>query len=176
MAQVARGWRLVAAATAGLLVAACGKDGEQAQQPAGAPAPASATAPSTQPAAPTQAAAPSASAAAAVPAAAPAPAATDVAAGAPPESAVVQYAQAGLPDSLIKDGCYSCHDVNGARIGPPLRAVAGLYRNDPQAVDKLTQKVIHGGSGVWGSTPMIAHPQLSEDQVRPMIEAILKLN
>jgi cytochrome c len=137
------------------LVAACGKDGEQAQQTAGAPAP---TAPSTQPAAPTQAATPSASAAA------------------PPESALVQYAQAGLPDSLIKDGCYSCHDVNGARIGPPLRAVAGLYRNDPQAVDKLTQKVIHGGSGVWGSTPMIAHPQLSEDQVRPMIEAILKLN
>lgn len=173
MVRVARGWRLVAAATAGLLVAACGKDGEQAQQAASAPAPA-APAPSTQPAAPTQAAAPSAPAEAAAPAAA--PATTEAAAGAPPESAVVQYAQAGLPDSLIKDGCYACHDVNGARIGPPLRAVAGLYRNDPQAIDKLTQKVIHGGSGVWGSTPMIAHPHLSEDQVRPMIEAILKLN
>ncbi|MFZ5492394.1 MAG: c-type cytochrome [Pseudomonadota bacterium] len=88
---------------------------------------------------------------------------------------MVQYAQAGLPDTLITDGCYACHDVNGARIGPPLRAVAGLYRTDPQAVDKLTQKIIHGGGGVWGPTPMIAHPQLAEAQARAMVEAILKL-
>lgn len=87
----------------------------------------------------------------------------------------MQYEQAGLPDMLIKDGCYSCHDVNGARIGPPLRAVAGLYRSDPQAVDKLTHKIIHGGGGVWGPTPMIAHPQLDEADARAMVEAILKL-
>ncbi|MGK2940990.1 MAG: c-type cytochrome [Immundisolibacter sp.] len=97
-------------------------------------------------------------------------------AGLPPQSARVTFVAAGLPDSLIKDGCYSCHDVSGARIAPPLRAVAGLYRNNPQALDTLTQKVLHGGGGVWGPTPMIAHPQLSADQVRPMIEAILKLN
>lgn len=94
----------------------------------------------------------------------------------PPASPAVQYAQAGLPQSLIDAGCYACHDVNGARIGPPLRAVAGLYRNDPQAVDKLTHKIIHGGGGVWGPTPMIAHPQLDEAQARAMVEAILKLN
>lgn len=94
----------------------------------------------------------------------------------PPASPLAQYAQAGLPRSLIDAGCYACHDVNGARIGPPLRAVAGLYRNDPQAVDKLTQKIIHGGGGVWGPTPMIAHPQLDEAEVRAMVEAILELN
>ena len=125
--------------------------------------------------------APATPAVASVPAAAPAPApaeapAAEPAAALPPESALATFAAAGLPDTLIKDGCYSCHDVNGARIGPPLRAVAGLYRTDPQAVDKLTQKVLHGGSGVWGPAPMIAHPQLSAEQVRPMIEAILKLN
>ena len=106
---------------------------------------------------------------------APAPAAEPVA-SLPPESAIATYAAAGLPDTLVKDGCYSCHDVNGARIGPPLRAVAGLYRTDPQAVDKLTQKIIHGGGGVWGPTPMIAHPQLAEAEARAMVEAILKLN
>jgi cytochrome c len=105
------------------------------------------------------------------------PAAPAEATPAPPaESPLAQYAQAGLPDTLIKDGCYSCHDVNGARIGPPLRAVAGLYRTDPQAVDKLTQKIIRGGGGVWGPTPMIAHPQLDEAEARAMVEAILKLN
>ena len=113
----------------------------------------------------------------AVPQATAAPADTTVAApDPPPVSPVVQYAQAGLPRSLIDAGCYACHDVNGVRIGPPLRAVAGLYRTDPQAVDKLTHKIIHGGGGVWGPTPMIAHPQLDEAQARAMVEAILTLN
>lgn len=137
-------------------LAGCGKDQEAPQ--AGA---------SSAPASPPPATAPA-------PATQPAPA--EPVAALPPESAAATFAAAGLPDTLIKDGCYSCHDVNGARIGPPLRAVAGLYRTDPQAVDKLTQKVLQGGGGVWGPTPMIAHPQLSAEQVRPMIEAILKLN
>lgn len=144
-------------------LAGCGKDQEAPEAGASSapanPPPATAPAPAAQ-SAPTPGQAPPAEPAAAL----------------PPESAAATFAAAGLPDSLIKNGCYSCHDVNGARIGPPLRAVAGLYRTDPQAVDKLTQKVLHGGGGVWGPTPMIAHPQLSAEQVRPMIEAILKLN
>ena len=156
-----KGLLLGALAVASL--AGCGKDQDQPAVTGNTPA------------------APPASAQAPAPVAEPAPAPIEVpaaepAAALPPESAIATYAAAGLPDTLVKDGCYSCHDVNGARIGPPLRAVAGLYRTDPQAVDKLTQKVLHGGSGVWGPTPMIAHPQLSADQVRPMIEAILKLN
>ena len=148
------GWRL-AVSVAVMMLAACGKESEPQQSAAPAP---------EAPAAPAQ------------PAPAAASQAADQAAPAlPPESALAQYAQAGLPDTLVKDGCYSCHDVNGARIGPPLRAVAGLYRTDPQAVDKLTQKIIHGGGGVWGPTPMIAHPQLDEAEVRAMVEAILKL-
>lgn len=154
MAQVAR-WQLAVALGTALL-AGCGKEGDQAQSPAPAP-----EAPAAQPASAPPAPAQTASA--------------EAAPALPPESSVVQYAQAGLPDTLIKDGCYACHDVNGARIGPPLRAVAGLYRNDPQAVDKLTQKIVHGGGGVWGPTPMIAHPQLAEAEARAMVEAILKL-
>lgn len=141
-------------------LAGCGKDQEAPQVGArsapASPPPATAPAPAAEPA--------------------PAPVEAEPAAALPPESALATFAAAGLPDTLIKDGCYSCHDVNGARIGPPLRAVAGLYRTDPQAVDKLTQKVLHGGGGVWGPTPMIAHPQLDEAAARAMVEAILKLN
>lgn len=150
------GWRL-AVPVALVMLAACGKESEPPQS--ATPAPAAPSAPAAAPAAPQTQPAPVSEAAPAL----------------PPESSTAQYAQAGLPDTLIKDGCYSCHDVNGARIGPPLRAVAGLYRSDPQAVDKLTQKIIHGGGGVWGPTPMIAHPQLDEAEARAMVEAILKL-
>ena len=153
------GWRL-AVPVAVMMLAACGKESEPQQ--GAAPAPDAPATTAATPAAPAQPAPAS-------------PTAEQAAPALPAESALAQYAQAGLPDTLIKDGCYSCHDVNGARIGPPLRAVAGLYRADPQAVDKLTQKIIHGGGGVWGPTPMIAHPQLDDAQARAMVEAILKL-
>ena len=146
------------------VLAGCGGDDGQPSERHDTAATESAPAAQTAPPAAPQA---TASAASADTAAAPDP---------PPASPLVQYAQAGLPRSLIDAGCYACHDVNGARIGPPLRAVAGLYRTDPQAVDKLTHKIIHGGGGVWGPTPMIAHPQLDEAQARAMVEAILTLN
>lgn len=156
----ARGRWLLLGAMAAAGLTGCGK--EEGQPEAGA-----SSAPDSPPAA-----------AAATPAETPAPVAEPAPATAelPPQSALAAYARAGLPDTFITYGCYSCHDVDGARIGPPLRAVAGLYRTDPQAPDKLTQKTLHGGGGVWGPTPMVAHPQLSAEQVRPMIEAILKLN
>lgn len=156
MSGISIKWLLLGALTAASL-AGCGR-GQDQPETGTSSAPAS---PAAQP--------PPAQAPVAVTEPAPAP-------GLPPESALAAYPAAGLPDTLIKDGCYSCHDVNGARIGPPLRAVAGLYRADPQAVDKLTQKIIHGGGGVWGATPMIAHPQLAPADVRAMVEAILKLN
>lgn len=140
------GWRL-AVPVAVMMLAACGKKSEPQQTAAPAP-PASAV-----PAQPAPAAE-----------ATPAP---------PPESSVVQYAQAGLPDTLLKDGCYACHDVNGARIGPPLRAVAGLYRTDPQAVDKLTQKIIKGGGGVWGPVPMPANTQVNEAEAKKLVAWVL---
>lgn len=159
------GFRWVGIVAAAAVLAGCGGDEETASGDHEAATEATGPAPQTAPAVAPEA----------TPDTAPADTA-EAPPGPPPASPVVQYAQAGLPQSLIDAGCYACHDVNGARIGPPLRAVAGLYRTDPQAVDKLTQKIIHGGGGVWGPTPMIAHPQLDEAEARAMVEAILELN
>ncbi len=155
MSGLLKRWAVVGALAA-IGLAGCGKDEGQAE-----------TGTSNAPTSPAPAvAAPAAQA----------PAAPVTESALPPNSALAVSEAAGLPDTFITYGCYSCHDVDGARIGPPLRAVAGLYRSNPQALDTLTQKVLHGGSGVWGPTPMIAHPQLAAEQVRPLIEAILKLN
>ncbi|MFT5128928.1 MAG: cytochrome c551/c552, partial [Rhodothermales bacterium] len=37
----------------------------------------------------------------------------------------------------------------------------------------LTAKVLAGGTGVWGQTPMPPHPTLKDNDVARMIEAIL---
>ena len=37
------------------------------------------------------------------------------------------------------------------------------------------EKVKNGGSGVWGQTPMAAHPQLSEMEITEMVKYIMSL-
>jgi cytochrome c len=51
-------------------------------------------------------------------------------------------------------GCMSCHAVDTRMVGPAYREVAKKYAGDKTAEDKLVQKVVRGGSGVWGAMPM----------------------
>jgi cytochrome c len=51
-------------------------------------------------------------------------------------------------------GCMSCHAVDNRLVGPAYRDVAKKYAGDKTAEDKLVQKVVRGGSGVWGAMPM----------------------
>jgi cytochrome c len=53
--------------------------------------------------------------------------------------------------------------------------VAKKYEATPANVDSLSMKIIRGGAGVWGPTPMTAHPHLSMDSVRTMVKYILSL-
>ncbi|HEV2353931.1 MAG TPA: PKD domain-containing protein, partial [Puia sp.] len=71
--------------------------------------------------------------------------------------------------------CKSCHKEADKSIGPAFVLVADKYRNDPKAANYLTQKIIHGGSGVWGATAMSAHPNLSSDDVNQIVSWILSL-
>jgi len=71
--------------------------------------------------------------------------------------------------------CMACHKKEGTSIGPSYRAIAIRYKNDPTAMEKLTQKIISGGSGVWGETAMAGHPQLSTQEAADMVHYILDL-
>jgi cytochrome c len=54
--------------------------------------------------------------------------------------------------------------------------VALRYRNDPEAPQKLTAKILQGGAGVWGQIPMPPHPSHTETEVRAMVDWILSLS
>ena len=60
-------------------------------------------------------------------------------------------------------------------IGPAYRDVAMKYKSENTALERLTKKVITGGSGVWGETPMSAHPQLSTADASEMVKYILNI-
>jgi cytochrome c len=76
--------------------------------------------------------------------------------------------------------CTTCHRLDksapGAAIGPAYSEVAAKYAPPADTtIDRLVQKIIHGGSGVWGTTPMTPHPALSPADVKTMVSYIMTL-
>ena len=72
-----------------------------------------------------------------------------------------------------KKNCMACHAMDKKLVGPSYKDVAAKYAGQKDAVAKLTQKVLKGGSGVWGPVPMPANPQVSEAEARTLIKWIL---
>ena len=64
-----------------------------------------------------------------------------------PEAAVVK-------PLLAKGTCLACHAVDKKVVGPAYRDVAEKYKADAKTVDLLADKILKGGSGVWGAVPM----------------------
>lgn len=86
-----------------------------------------------------------------------------------------------MPNSIFNRGkilvnntdCKSCHAFNEKSVGPTFLEISKMYKATDENIDKLSQKVINGGSGVWGQAPMSAHPQLSNDQAMLMVRYLL---
>ncbi len=71
--------------------------------------------------------------------------------------------------------CKACHAPDTKSIGPSLKDIAGRYREKDGAVEMLARKVISGGSGNWGTYSMTAHPDLSQQESRSLVNYILSL-
>jgi cytochrome c len=78
-------------------------------------------------------------------------------------------------DLLIKNNCLACHNVNQTVVGPAFKAVANKYRGQADATDKLAKKIRAGGSGVWGTMPMPAHPQISDVDAKKLAAYVLSI-
>jgi cytochrome c len=79
------------------------------------------------------------------------------------------------PDLAQKKNCLACHAVGQKVIGPSYKDVAAKYAGQADAVAKLTDKVMKGGSGVWGAVPMPANPQVNEAEAKQLVQWILTL-
>ena len=74
-----------------------------------------------------------------------------------------------------KSGCTACHAVDKKLVGPAYKDVAAKYRNDPQAEQKLFQKVKNGGQGVWGQVPMPPNTQVNDADIKKLVAWVLSL-
>lgn len=77
------------------------------------------------------------------------------------------------PELAKAKNCMACHAVGNKVVGPSFKDVAVKYAGQKDAEDKLTQKVLKGGAGVWGSVPMPANAQVSEAEARTLVKWIM---
>jgi cytochrome c len=77
---------------------------------------------------------------------------------------------------MAKLDCLACHKIDTKLVGPAYTAVAEKYPQDQNSVDLLSQKVINGGSGVWGPVPMAPHPAITLADANKIVKYILTLN
>lgn len=88
------------------------------------------------------------------------------------------------PEELIKQGqalvdandCKTCHHPTNKIIGPAHTDVAKKYEFTQANVDLLANKIITGGSGVWGEIPMTPHPGVSQEDAKKMAMYVLSLD
>jgi cytochrome c len=78
-------------------------------------------------------------------------------------------------DLAQKKNCLACHSVDKKVIGPAYKDVSAKYAGQKDAADKLAQKILKGGSGVWGAVPMPANPQVNEAEAKQLASWVLSL-
>ena len=90
-------------------------------------------------------------------------------------SALASNAALANADLAKAKNCMACHSVSSKVVGPAFKDVAAKYAGQKDAEDKLTRKVLKGGSGVWGAVPMPANAQVSEAEARTLVKWVLSL-
>lgn len=87
--------------------------------------------------------------------------------------ALVSTGASANADLAKAKNCMACHAVANKVVGPAFKDVAAKYAGQKDAEAKLTQKVMKGGSGVWGAVPMPANPQVSEAEAQTLVKWVL---
>jgi cytochrome c len=89
-----------------------------------------------------------------------------------PPTEEVQDVEPGV--ALVEQhDCLVCHGLELGTVGPGFRQISSRY--SPEATSDLADRVIRGGSGVWGAAVMTPHPDLAEADAREMVGWILSL-
>jgi cytochrome c len=86
---------------------------------------------------------------------------------------VVSSAAIASPELARSKNCVACHHAERRMNGPPYKEIAARYANDDSALERLSQKVLQGGAGNWGQSPMPPQSTLSQEEVEALVRWIL---
>jgi cytochrome c len=86
-----------------------------------------------------------------------------------------------MPPDAEEIGCSNCHAIDHRVVGPAWIEVSKRYRakrEDKVFFAALVKKVSRGGSGNWGTTPMIANDPagVRQDKIQGLVKFVLSLS
>jgi cytochrome c len=88
-------------------------------------------------------------------------------------AAAAPVAGAGDAKALLNaNSCTACHGMKNKVVGPGFNEIAAKYKGRADAEAYLVQKIKNGGSGVYGSIPMPAQPQLKDAEAKAIAQWI----
>jgi cytochrome c len=74
-----------------------------------------------------------------------------------------------------KNDCTTCHAVDHKVVGPAFQDVAKKYAGQPNATQTLVDAIKKGHVGTWGQVPMPPHPNISDADLKEIVDWILSL-
>lgn len=77
---------------------------------------------------------------------------------------------------IKKQDCATCHKIDKKVIGPSYLDIAKKYPLNDKNISYLSDKIIKGGSGIWGAIPMASHTALKKDDAKKIAKYILSFN
>jgi len=82
-----------------------------------------------------------------------------------------------MPELAKKNGCTACHAIDKKVVGPAWMDVSKKYKGVAGIEELLIVKVSKGGSGNWGTVPMIANDPTGakQPQIKELVEFVLGL-
>lgn len=79
--------------------------------------------------------------------------------------------------SIIRnDDCMGCHSIEDEAAAPPYLKIARRYDADEMTINRLADKIIAGGGGVWAGGIMTEHPFLKKPDALKIVRWILSLD
>ncbi|HUQ64509.1 MAG TPA: c-type cytochrome, partial [Flavitalea sp.] len=76
---------------------------------------------------------------------------------------------------MEKSDCFTCHEIDKNTVGPSLQEIAGRYGNQENPSGRLISNIKMGSTGVWGTNVMTPHADLTENEIRVMLDYIFTL-
>lgn len=87
---------------------------------------------------------------------------------------VLSQQAAWADEALIKSkACIACHSVDRKIVGPAFKDIAKKRRDEPGAVQLLSEHIRKGSRGVYGPVPMPPNTRVNEAEAKQLAEWIL---
>ncbi len=90
----------------------------------------------------------------------------------PPDASLRHTRALGI---IAKSDCKLCHAVDRKIVGPAFNDVATRNAGQAGALERIAQKIVTGGSGMYGPVAMPAHPALTPAQATALAQYVLSL-